>query len=230
LSDGLSDLGLFARRGELLGWYGASVSVEEIARMSVRVEERRWIAGSDDRPRPLKEEAVWITRARAGDEAGFRWLLEQYRERAIRLATHVLMSQQEAEDVAQEAFVKAFRSLRSFRGESRFYTWLYHIVVRICLDRRKLARWRLEAPAESFDLAIEQTPAADDRMVVEMLMDRLTPPIRAALVLRELEGLEYEEIALVLEIPVGTVRSRLNTARKRFRAMWEAARRETQDV
>ena len=148
----------------------------------------------------------------------------------FRTALRVVGDRGRAEDVAQEAFVRAFRNLKSFRGESRFYTWLYHIVVRVCLDRRKLARWRFEAPAESLDVAVEQTPAADERMVVEMLLDRLSPPIRAALVLRELEGLEYEEIAQVLEIPIGTVRSRLSAARKQFRAMWVTARRETDDV
>ena len=105
--------------------------------MSVRVENRPCIAESVPSSGPLDDEERWIARALAGDESGFRLLLERYRNRAIRLAAHVLRSPVEAEDAAQEAFVKAFRNLRSFRGESRFYTWLYHIVVRECLDRRK---------------------------------------------------------------------------------------------
>src|SRR5437763_295375 len=82
------------------------------------------------------EEARWIERARAGEEAAFRWLLARYRERVVRLAAHILRRPDEAEDAAQEAFIRAFRRLRSFRGDARFYTWLYQIVVRVCLDRR----------------------------------------------------------------------------------------------
>ena len=203
--------------------------------MSVRVDEVPWIAesvpASESLPIP-DEEARWIARALAGDESGFRWLLDRYRDRAIRLAAHILRSPLEAEDAAQEAFVKAFRNLRSFRGESRFYTWLYHIVVRVCLDKRKLARWKFEARDESVDSPRVDciSGSIDGRILVESLLDRLSPPMRAALTLRELEGLEYEEIALVLEIPVGTVRSRLNAARSQFRAMWESVEREAQNV
>ena len=200
--------------------------------MSVRVDERPWGAETCSLADPPTEEERWLTLARSGDEAGYRGLLEQYRERAVRLAAHVLRSSSEAEDVAQEAFIRAFRNLRSFRGESRFYTWLYHIVVRVCLDRRKRAWWQREVQP---DLSRAEewavfTGATDNRVLVEALLDRLTPPMRAALVLRELEGLAYEEIAVVLEIPVGTVRSRLNSARAQFRTLWEAARRETENV
>src|SRR5258708_39124666 len=95
-----------------------------------------------------REEAGWIARAKTGDEAAIGWLIARYRQRAVRLATHILRRPGEAEDVAQEAFVRAFRNLHSFRGEGRFYTWLYQIVVRICLDRRKLARWVAETPLQ----------------------------------------------------------------------------------
>ena len=174
------------------------------------------------------EEAGWIGRARTGDEAAYRWLLQRYRARVVRLAAHVLRRPEEAEDVAQEAFLRAFRSLGSYRGDGRFYTWLYHIVVRICLDRRRLARWSAETPlteAESPSL-LSPSEAIDTQVLVGILLDRLSPPIRAALVLRELEGLEYEEIARVLEVPVGTVRSRLSAARAQFRELWRAALEE----
>ena len=199
--------------------------------MSVRVDEWPWLAESAIVPCEDHTERKWVARARAGDESGYRWLLEQYRDRAIRLAAHVLRSPEEAEDAAQEAFVRAFRGIGSFRGDSRFYTWLYHIVVRVCLDRRKLARWGRESPPDSAPISTaDYCPASESRILVEALMDRLTPPMRAALVLRELEGLDYEEIAAVLEIPVGTVRSRLNSARMQFREMWIAAQQETDNV
>src|SRR5579863_211018 len=96
-----------------------------------------------------REEERWIERARRGDAAAIDWLLLRYRHRVVRLATHILRHSGEAEDVAQEAFVRAFRSLRTYRADGRFYTWLYQIVVRVCLDRRRLARWDREMPLDA---------------------------------------------------------------------------------
>jgi RNA polymerase sigma-70 factor, ECF subfamily len=181
------------------------------------------------------EEACWLERARAGDEAGYAWLLSRYRSRVVRLAAHVLRRPAEAEDAAQEAFIRAFRNLRAFRGEGRFYTWLYHIAVRVCLDRRRLARWEAEVQIDELSLNVQrdETPGADiihHRLLVERLLDQLSPPMRAAMVLREIEGLEYTEIAEILGIPVGTVRSRLNAARAKFRSIYEAALQEARNV
>lgn len=185
------------------------------------------------------EEACWLERARSGDEAGYAWLLSRYRNRAVRLAAHVLRRPSEAEDAAQEAFIRAFRNLHSFRGEGRFYTWLYHIVVRVCLDRRRLARWESEVQTDEVSLGLHKgggtyepsgTELIHHKLLVERLLDQLTPPMRAALVLREIEGLEYVEIAEVLGIPVGTVRSRLNAARAKFRSIYEAALEEARNV
>jgi RNA polymerase sigma-70 factor (ECF subfamily) len=178
--------------------------------------------------RDTREEALWITRAKAGEEAAFRWLLDRYRARVVRLATHVLRRDSEAEDVAQEAFLQAFRRLPRFRGDGRFSAWLFQITVRLCLDRRRSARWTAEVPDEfSLGTTTCSEGDTDTRLLVSALLDQLTPPMRAALALRELEGLEYEEIALTLNIPVGTVRSRLNTARAQFRALWTAAQEDT---
>ncbi len=196
--------------------------------------ETRWpaVAATTDIAED-REEAVWISRACSGDESAFGWLLSRYRGRAVRLAAHVLRRPDEAEDAAQEAFIRAFRSIRSFRGQGRFYTWLYHIVVRVCLDRKRLARWSAEVSHEEsmlFRTSHDPREASDARLAVESLMDRLSAPMRAALVLRELEGMEYEEIAQVLEIPIGTVRSRLNTARAQFRELWHSADSEAKNV
>jgi RNA polymerase sigma-70 factor (ECF subfamily) len=177
------------------------------------------------------EEAGWLARARAGDQAAIGWLIARYRLRAVRLATHILRRSDEAEDAAQEAFIRAFRSLHAFRGEGRFYTWLYQIVVRVCLDRRRIRRWDLEAPFEvGYEPTYQPMEGVEARVLVERLMDRLSPPMRAALVLRELEGLEYEEIARVLDIPVGRVRWRLHEARERFRVIWREAMQEVDHV
>lgn len=188
--------------------------------------EGRALAALDCASREDREEAAWLGRARAGDEAAYRWLLDRYRARVVRLAAHVLRREGEAEDVAQEAFLGAFRRLPDFRGEGRFSAWLFGIVVRLCLDRRRSARWTREVPEDAAPPPSSSLDATDTRLLVEALLDRLSPPMRAALVLREMEGLDYDEIAATLGIPVGTVRSRLHAARAQFRALWTAALKE----
>lgn len=178
------------------------------------------------------DERAWLDRCAAGDERAIRWILHRYRDRVVRLAAHVLHNPREAEDVAQEAFVKAFRQIGQFRGESGFYAWLYRIVINLCLDRMRRKCMTAEMPLEEGTLPslIAVSPDIDKRLAVTQVLDSLTPPMRAALVLREVEGLEYAEIAVVLDIPVGTVRSRLNTAREQFRRRWQAIQEEANHV
>ena len=107
----------------------------------------------------------------------------------------------------------------------RFAAWLFQIVVRLCLDRKRTARWKREVPADTVPPAVHHD-SHDTRLLIAALLDHLTPPMRAALVLREVEGLEYDEIAAALSIPVGTVRSRLSTARAQFRSLWTAAQND----
>lgn len=187
------------------------------------------------RAAPDPEEMAWLTRARQGDVAAFDWLMNRYRDRALRLAAHVLRRPAEAEDLVQEAFLRAFAQIGQFRGESSFFTWLYRIVVRLCLNRMRTPDWRDCAWPETD--VFEPTPEVETegersqtRLLIETLLDELSPPLRAALVLRELEGLDYEEIAETLQIPIGTVRSRLSAARLQFRALWERALKETHHV
>jgi RNA polymerase sigma-70 factor (ECF subfamily) len=188
------------------------------------------IAGVDAKDR--EEERAWLDRCARGEERAIRWVLHRYRDRVVRLATHVLHNSREAEDVAQEAFVKAFRQIDQFRGESGFYAWLYRIVINLCLDRmrRKCASSEIPLEERTLPAPTYARPDMEKRMMVEQILDSLTPPMRAALVLREVEGLEYAEIAEVLNIPVGTVRSRLNTAREQFRRRWTAVQEESNHV
>ncbi|HZO89184.1 MAG TPA: sigma-70 family RNA polymerase sigma factor [Chthonomonadaceae bacterium] len=182
------------------------------------------------------DEASWVRRAQAGEEAAFDWLMIRYRDRAVRLAAHILRRPAEAEDLAQEAFLRAFWQIRRFRGDCAFYTWLYRIIVRLCLNRKRAPWWRRDSePISGDETFVEsQEPLSNEafetRLLIENLLDRLTPPLRAALVLRELEGLEYAEIAEALEIPVGTVRSRLNAARAQLRTLWQRAMEESHHV
>jgi RNA polymerase sigma-70 factor (ECF subfamily) len=177
------------------------------------------------------EERAWLDRCAEGDERAIRWVLHRYRDRVVRLAAHVLHNPREAEDVAQEAFVKAFRQIGQFRGESGFYAWLYRIVINLCLDRMRRKCVTSEMPLEgTLTSLVAISPDVEKRLAVEQVLDSLTSPMRAALVLREVEGLEYAEIADVLNIPVGTVRSRLNTAREQFRRRWVAIQEEANHV
>ena len=176
--------------------------------------------------RDEREEALWIGRARAGDEAAYRWLLGEYRTRVVRLAAHVLRGSGDAEDVAQDTFVRAFQQLPKFRGQGRFSGWLFSITLRLCLDRRRSSHADREVPEGTASDAVSTDPPPDTRLLIEALLDKLTPPMRAALVLREIEGFDYDEISAALGIPVGTVRSRLHTARAEFRDLWIAVQTE----
>jgi RNA polymerase sigma-70 factor (ECF subfamily) len=175
------------------------------------------------------EETHWIELARTGDQFAFRWLMNRYRVRAVRLASHILHNPEEAEDVAQEAFIRAFGEIEDFRENSGFYTWLYRIVTRICFDHMRHNHVKKETSLPDGDIEMREDDF-DARLLVESLLERLSPPIRAALVLWEIEGLEYEEIANILRVPVGTVRSRLNYARIRFRELYTKAMKEMEDV
>ena len=178
-----------------------------------------------------------IARARTGDEAAIAHLLARYRPLVLRVAHEVLCHEGEAEDAAQESFLRALRHLSTFRGDggaNSFRAWLCHVTLRVCLDRRRLAHWHAEVPVEAAGERVAAGPseagAAEARLLVEQLLRSLSPPLRAALVLREVEGLSYEEVARVLDVPVGTVRSRLSAARAQFKALWLRVEQETKDV
>jgi RNA polymerase sigma-70 factor (ECF subfamily) len=161
---------------------------------------------------------VLVARARKGEIAAFEMLMERHRERVLNLAFQLLRDRDEAEDIAQDAFANAFAALKNFRGEAQFSTWLYRITFNLCVHRKRKIK-----PTEEFQENIHGGRGEDTaltKMMVEETLAQLSPPLRAALVLREMHDLSYEEIAAVLEIPVGTVRSRLNEARRQFRALW----------
>jgi RNA polymerase sigma-70 factor (ECF subfamily) len=179
---------------------------------------------------PSDEEA--IERARAGDHAAFRVLVERYQARVWRVALRVLRDEEKARDAAQEAFLKAYRSLDRFEGRSSFYTWLYRLVINLCLDMRRRDRsdreveWDearahdAEEPGDPEREAADGGPAgalerAEIRQRVAAAIDRLPGPQRETLILREVEGMSYSEIAKALGISKGTVMSRLHYARKR---------------
>jgi RNA polymerase sigma-70 factor (ECF subfamily) len=177
------------------------------------------------------DDQTLIERSRNGDVAAFEPLVEKYRDRAWRLAFNVLRDREDAWDVTQEAFVRAWQALPSFRGQSAFYTWLFRIVVNVASDRarQRAARGRAfgteRVPEEDWERAmVDQGAAPDDearraqeRERIKRALAALPEHHRTIIMLSDLEGLSYREIAEVLDIPMGTVMSRLHHARKRLR-------------
>lgn len=170
-----------------------------------------------------------VQRVQAGDRAAFNVLVLKYQHRVLKLVSRFVSDAAEAEDVAQEAFLKAYRALGSFRGDSAFYTWLYRIAINtaknaLVSNRRRPVDFDLDLQdPEQYDrqakLKEADTPEGvlltdEIRRVVEHAMEQLPEDLRTAIVLRELEGLSYEEIAEAMDCPVGTVRSRIFRARE----------------
>ncbi|HMM22969.1 MAG TPA: sigma-70 family RNA polymerase sigma factor [Selenomonadales bacterium] len=162
--------------------------------------------------------------ARDGDKAAFAKLVEQYQNRIVAVAYGVAGNRQDAEDIAQDTFIKAYKGINSLQEDGVFYRWLVRIAVNTAISHKQSGRSGELIPLESIAEPVDQgeTPEAylERRGEEERIQEMLAPlpsDSRAVLVLREIEGLGYEEIAKVLEIPIGTVRSRIHYARDRLR-------------
>lgn len=163
------------------------------------------------------DEWAWVARCRLGDEAALGNLIARHRNRLVRTAANLLRDRYEAEDVAQEAFLKAFREIHRLREDKAFSGFLYRICVRLCMDRLRLKR---AEPSEFEEVQQSEGGSVETRVVIEKILSLLPYELRATLVLREMEQLSYEEVAEYMHVPIGTVRSRLHTARERFRKLW----------
>jgi RNA polymerase sigma-70 factor (ECF subfamily) len=185
-------------------------------------------------------EASWsdaelIGRTRRGDVEAFGRLVERYQDYVYNAAYHLLGGDQEAEDIAQEVFVRAFSHLRGFEGRARFSTWLYGITLNCVRSRWRQERRRATVRLDGSDEDDEggQDPPADTAGPVEAAMQServeavrsaiacLEPELREAVVLRDIQGLSYEEIAESLGVPLGTVKSRLFRARQALKDLLE---------
>jgi len=171
-----------------------------------------------------------VERAQRGDKRAFELLVEKYQRKLARLVSRLVRDAGEVEDVTQEAFVKAYRALPSFRGDSAFYTWLYRIGINtaknylVAMGRRAPTSTEVEAEAaegfESGELLRDiNTPESlllskEIAGTVNAAIEALPEELRSAIQLRELEGMSYEEIAKLMDCPVGTVRSRIFRARE----------------
>jgi RNA polymerase sigma-70 factor (ECF subfamily) len=174
-----------------------------------------------------------VERTVAGDQRAFELLVLKYQRRIQRLIGRMVRDVDLVEDIAQETFIRAYRALHQFRGDAQFYTWLYRIAVntakKALMDLKRdptvsEAAWRTsddddETSRPGNEPTTDETPesvlaAKEIGAVVNAAMDALPPDLREAVVLREIEGLSYEEIAVAMNCPIGTVRSRIFRARE----------------
>jgi RNA polymerase sigma-70 factor (ECF subfamily) len=171
-----------------------------------------------------------VERVQRGDKHAFDLLVSKYQRKLGRLISRFVRDPAEAEDVTQDAFIKAYRALPGFRGESAFYTWLYRIGINTAKNhllsnkRRAPTSTSLDAEeSESFEEAslLREVNTPENELmskevvgVVQASLQQLPEDLRSALTLREIEGLSYEEIAIVMNCPIGTVRSRIFRARE----------------
>ncbi|OWU65580.1 MAG: RNA polymerase subunit sigma-24 [Armatimonadetes bacterium Cent15-Ar3] len=158
-----------------------------------------------------------VLRAREGDQTAVARLIERHRVGLVKVAANILRDPSEAEDVAQEAFIKVFGQLSSLRDDLGFKRYLYQIAVRLCIDRMRRIR---PEPQSEIHVGTARREDIESRVHIERVLAKLPTDLRTTLVLREIEELDYSEIADILQIPVGTVRSRLHSARERFRVLW----------
>jgi RNA polymerase sigma-70 factor (ECF subfamily) len=175
-----------------------------------------------------------VLRAQRGDKRAFELLVVKYQRKLGRLLSRLVRDPAEVEDVTQEAFIKAYRALPSFRGESAFYTWLYRIGINtaknylVAMGRRAPTSTGFDhEEAENFEDAeqLRDSATPENELIgkqiaetVNRAMDQLPEDLRAAITLREIDGLSYEEIAAVMNCPIGTVRSRIFRAREAIAA------------
>ncbi|MBD3291662.1 MAG: sigma-70 family RNA polymerase sigma factor [Armatimonadia bacterium] len=185
-----------------------------------------------------REIEMLVERARQGDRAAFGQLVDEYKDKIYNYVARMLNDPYEAEDVTQEAFLRAYRSLPRFRGASSFHTWLYRIASNLAIDvvrkrKRQDPTFSLDEPIESDDGEYEReipddtgspedrTSTRETRVAVRRAIMELPEKLRDVMILYELQGETYEDIADILDVPLGTVKSRLFNARNRLKESLE---------
>lgn len=172
-----------------------------------------------------------VKRTLRGDTYAFEELVKTYQNKVYMLAYRYMSNEDDANDMAQEAFIKAYRSLRSFKGDASFGTWIYRITTNVCLDelrrrKRKIVPLSLDEPLATLDGDDIEREISDHSMAadviyekkefsqnIQMLLDEMKPEHKSVIVLRDIMDLSYEEIAVVLDCSIGTVKSRISRAR-----------------
>ncbi len=176
-----------------------------------------------------KVDQLLVERVQKGDKRAFDLLIQKYQHRIVSLVSRYVSDHAEAQDVAQEAFIKAYRAIGRFRGDSAFYTWLYRIAINtaknwiVAKNRRPPASDIDAVDAEQYGISprLRETSTPENEMMREEIertvfdtIANLPEDLRTAIMLREMDGMSYEEIATTMECPIGTVRSRIFRARE----------------
>ncbi|MBF6568394.1 MAG: sigma-70 family RNA polymerase sigma factor [Candidatus Binataceae bacterium] len=180
--------------------------------------------------RPEADETELLQRARQGDQEAFGALVERYQRRVVGVAQAVVHNQDDAIELAQETFVRAYENLAKFESRSSFSTWLYRIAANLAIDFRRREGRHLVLRGEDAENEFQRLPSPRGDSFQETArgelnrringaLGELTPEHRAVILLREVEGLSYDEISDVLDVPRGTVMSRLHYARGRLRSI-----------
>jgi RNA polymerase sigma factor (sigma-70 family) len=183
---------------------------------------------------PQPEEGVLVRRARQGDLGAYDDLVRRYQERIYATVYHMTSNHEDANDLAQEAFIKGFQALKSFKGGSSFYTWVYRIAVNKTINFLKQRKNKTQMSLDDMDLNAEHDPdlvalisdktprreinLAELQEKLNEAMQKLSEPHRLVVTLHDIQGLSHEEIAEIMECNIGTVRSRLFYARQQLQA------------
>lgn len=182
---------------------------------------------SSDSKNHEQQDQELVARVKRGDKTAFDLLVIKYQHKIVQLVTRYVKDPTEAQDLAQEAFIKAFKAIDGFRGESAFYTWLYRIAINTAKNEL-VAKSRKRGDCADIDESeLETAPALQDLetpesdllnqeilAAIKKTIDNLPEEMRIAIILCEFDGLSYEEIAKVMDCPIGTVRSRIFRARE----------------
>jgi RNA polymerase sigma-70 factor (ECF subfamily) len=170
-----------------------------------------------------------VRRVQSGDKKAFDVLVLKYQQKVISLVTRYVHDRHLAMDVAQEAFIKAYRGLKNFRGDSAFYTWMYRIAINTAknhlvsqsrrlpandIDAQEAEQYGGESALKEYASPEHESLRDEMRMTIIRAINKLPTDLRTAITLREIEGMSYEEIAVAMECPIGTVRSRIFRARE----------------
>ncbi len=183
---------------------------------------------------PDPREVELIRRCQQGSGEAFRELFDKYQRRTYWIAHNMLSNYDTAQDISQEAFLRVFRNITRFDTKKNFYTWLYQIVVNLCIDHMRRASHGRTADLDEVGAAIpdggsdprESTGRTELRGRVQAALDRLPPKYKAVLTLRDIQGFSCEEIAEIVDATNATVRWRLHRARKLFKAAWDGKKLE----
>jgi RNA polymerase sigma-70 factor, ECF subfamily len=206
------------------------IMAEPASRKAPKERERQ----PEPAPAPPTDEMVLVRRARHGDLSAYDELVRRYQERIYATVYHMTANHEDANDLAQEAFIKGFQALKSFKGGSSFYTWLYRIAVNKTINFLKQRKNRAQLSLDDLDFNAEHDPdlvalisdktprreinLAELQEKLNEAMQKLSEPHRLVVTLHDVQGLSHEEIAEIMDCNIGTVRSRLFYARQQLQA------------